>query len=311
MVYHYCMNDEIIDKYISYLKYQRNYSSMTISSYVEDIRLFSSFLKEEGISFKEVDVLIIRNYITKLLKDNISKKTIKRKISSLKNYYRFLKNENIISSNPFLLITTPKVEKKYPNVLYEEQVEDIFSYLKESDNKFKSRDIAIISLLYYSGLRAFELINLDLFNFNFKNRTVRVFGKGRKERIVPFSNECLTALLEYKNGLRKTLLNNEDNNAFFLNSQGKRLTTRGLEYILDSIEEKSGIFVNLHPHLLRHTFATKMLDNGADLRVIQELLGHASISATQIYTHVSTKKMSETFEKYHPHSKRNIKIEEK
>lgn len=301
------MNEDIINKYISYLKYQRNYSSKTISSYLEDIKLFSLFLDNEGTKEEDVDVLFIRNYITHLLKEKISKRTIKRKISSLKNYYRFLKNQNIISSNPFLLITTPKVEKKYPDVLYEEQVIDLLNYLKESDNTFKSRDIAIISLLYYSGLRAFELVNLNLFDINFSNRTIRVFGKGRKERIVPFSNECLSSLLDYKNNLRKELLLEQDNSAFFLNNKGKRLTTRGLEYILDSIEEKSGIFVNLHPHLLRHTFATKMLDSGADLRVIQELLGHSSISSTQIYTHVSTKKMSETFEKYHPHSKSNLK----
>lgn len=301
------MNEDIINKYISYLKYQRNYSSKTISSYLEDIKLFSLFLDNEGTKEEDVDVLFIRNYITYLLKEKISKRTIKRKISSLKNYYRFLKNQNIISSNPFLLITTPKVEKKYPDVLYEEQVIDLLNYLKESDNTFKSRDIAIISLLYYSGLRAFELVNLNLFDINFSNRTIRVFGKGRKERIVPFSNECLSSLLDYKNNLRKELLLEQDNSAFFLNNKGKRLTTRGLEYILDSIEEKSGIFVNLHPHLLRHTFATKMLDSGADLRVIQELLGHSSISSTQIYTHVSTKKMSETFEKYHPHGKSNLK----
>ncbi|MGM9873972.1 MAG: site-specific tyrosine recombinase/integron integrase [Bacilli bacterium] len=305
------MDDIVLKKYQSYLKFQRNYSEFTIASYLKDVELFYLFLSQEGLDVQSVDTIVIRNYITSLLKNNISKRTIKRKISSLKNYYRFLKNENIVSSNPFLLITTPKVEKKYPDVLYEEQVIDLLNALKNSNDKFKSRDIAIISLLYYSGLRAFELVNLDLFNFNFSNRTVRVFGKGRKERIVPFSSDCLSSLLDYKNTLRKVLLSDKENSAFFLNNKGERLTTRGLEYILDKIEEKSGLFVNLHPHLLRHTFATKLLDEGADLRVIQELLGHASISATQIYTHVSTKKMNETFEMYHPHSKKNISKDKK
>lgn len=299
------MDDLIITKYTSYLKYQRNFSDYTVKNYLEDLKSFCSYLDTQGIDFKSVDLTLIRNFISYELRKNISKRTIKRKMSSLKLFYTFLKNNKLIESNPFILLSRLKTQPKYPNVLYKEQIDDLIKSNKNRSDELSERDTAILCLLYYSGLRASELINLTLIDFDFKNRIVRVFGKGRKERLVPFSNDCLESLYLYKTNLRPKLLGSKKSTYFFLNSQGNKLTVRGLEYILKSIEEKNGLFLNLHPHLLRHTFATELLENGADLRVIQELLGHKSINATQIYTHVSNKKMQEEFVLAHPRAKKN------
>lgn len=293
--------EEIKEKYLNYLENQRNFSSFTINSYLEDLKIFDNFLNKEGFSYNEVDLPLIRNFISSELKNNIGKRTIKRRISSLKLFFTFLKNSQVIHSNPFLLLDSLKTPKTYPDILFIEQIDDLIKLSKERKDPLASRDLAIISLLFYSGLRATELVSLNISDFDFSNRIVRVFGKGRKERLVPFSSDCLKALLEYKNSLRMSLvLLKKEYSSFFLNSKGTRLTSRGLEYILHSIEKKTGLYIGLHPHLLRHTFATQLLENGADLRVIQELLGHKSLNATQIYTHVSSKKMQETFIASHP-----------
>ena len=176
----------------------------------------------------------------------------------------------------------------------------------ERQDNLKNRDQAILYLLYYSGLRAQELVGLDVQSVSLKERSVRVLGKGNKERIIPFTNECQQVIKHYIDNERKTLLlkSKDLTPALFLNAQGERLTTRGLEYILDAIEEKTGLYVGLHPHILRHSFATHLLENGADLRVIQELLGHESINATQVYTHVTEEAMKETYLNAFPRAKK-------
>ena len=188
-------------------------------------------------------------------------------------------NVGYIKDNPFIFVSAPKVATKYPHALYKDQIAELFKRNAERTDELALRDQAILSLLYYSGIRADELVKLDVQSVALKDRVVRVLGKGNKERIIPFTADCQKVLKAYIDKERIILLrkSKDFSPALFLNAQGERLTTRGLEYILDAIEEKIGLFVGLHPHILRHSFATHLLENGADLRVIQELLGHESV----------------------------------
>ena len=214
--------------------------------------------------------------------------------------------EEMAKINPFLVATSPKSDKKLPQVLYKQQIETLIFENQKRTDPLAERDKAILELLYFSGIRAAELVNLDVQHVDLSNRLIRVFGKGRKERIVPFSKTCKESLKKYIDNLRKDLIikNKEFCNALFLNNRGNRLTTRGLEYILDKIEEKTGLFMGLRAHILRHSFATHLLENGADLLTIQELLGHTSLNATQVYTHVTLEEMKKTHRSYHPRSKK-------
>lgn len=293
-------------EFLDYLKYVRNCSSLTVKSYQEDIDKFFTFLLKEGINMDEVDPIVIRNFFTMEMTNGISKRSCKRRLTALKQFYKFLYKQKLIEEDPFLFIDSPKVEKKFPRVLYKEQIEEILKENHKRTDELALRDQAILSLLYYCGLRASELCGINVQDVYLKQRMVKVYGKGRKERIVPFSEQCKSDLENYLKLCRPKLLGRspiielKDGQKLFFNNKGQPLTVRGLEYILDSIEKKTGTFVNLHPHILRHSFATHLLENGADLRVIQELLGHESINATQIYTHVSEEAMQEAYSAYHP-----------
>lgn len=309
-------------EFLSYLIDERKYSVKTKDSYQEDIDLFCDFIFKEGVLLEEVDIIVIRNFLTEELNRGVSKRSCKRRLSSLKHFYKYMVNVGYIKDNPFLFVTTPKTETKYPHALYKDQIQEIFKRNEERTDPLKERDQAILYLLYYCGIRAQELVTLNLQSVSMRERTIRVLGKGNKERIIPFSNECQKMLKRYIDGTRKDAvilyLENQkkkdptkrDNSPFsplFFSAKGERLTTRGLEYILDAIEEKTGLFVGLHPHILRHSFATHLLENGADLRVIQELLGHESINATQVYTHVTEEAMKETYLNAFPRAKKENK----
>lgn len=254
----------------------------------------------------EVDQIVIRNFLTEELNRGVSKRSCKRRLSTLRHFYSYLVKENVVKDNPFVFIRAPKTETKYPHALYKEQIQTIFEENAKRTDELAARDQAILELLYYSGIRAAELVTLNIQDVNIPKRYVYVLGKGNKRRTVPFTADCQKCLLDYSNKLRPQLLarSNSLSSAFFLNAKGERLTTRGLEYILDKIEEKTGNFVDLHPHLLRHSFATHLLENGADLRVIQELLGHTSINATQVYTHVTVETMQKEYGAAHPRAKK-------
>lgn len=291
--------------FLDHLLYQKNYSKKTVESYQKDIDLFCNFIYQEGYSMEEVDALVIRNYLTEELNRGVCKRSCKRRISSLKHFYKFMVNVGYVKDNPFLFVSAPKMETKYPHALYKDQILALFKKNEERTDFLKNRDQAILYLLYFSGMRAAELVTLDIQSISLKERTVRVLGKGNKERIIPFTSECQVVLKDYINKDRLEFLKKRDPNkpldpALFYNAKGERLTTRGLEFILDSIEEKAGLYVGLHPHILRHSFATHLLENGADLRVIQELLGHESINATQVYTHVTEEAMKDTYQKAFP-----------
>lgn len=299
------MNKAVVD-FLDYLSVERNYSKKTVLSYREDINIFLKFLYQEGImSMSDVDLPIIRNFLSFQLSAGISKRTCKRRLSALRLFYSYLLRKELVKDNPFKYINGPKVETKFPDTLYKEQIEKIFEINGQRKDKLASRDQAILKLLYYSGLRASELIGLEMHMLNMRQRAIRVIGKGNKERIVPFSEDCKTSLEDYLTNLRPQLQKKDQlpSVAVFLNNHGDPLTTRGLEYILKQIEKKTGEYMHLHPHVFRHSFATHLLENGADLRIIQELLGHESLNATQVYTHISEESMKSNYLAAHPRAK--------
>ena len=293
-------------EFLDHLLNVRHYSQKTVTSYQEDIDIFCDYIFKEGTLMEDVDTLSIRNFLTEELARGVSKRSCKRRLSSLKHFYKYMVNVGYINDNPFIFVSAPKTETKYPHALYKDQIQEIFKRNLERTDNLKNRDQAILYLLYYSGMRAAELVGLNVQSVSLKERVVRVLGKGNKERIIPFTADCQKVVKAYIDNERKELLkkSKELTPALFLNAKGERLTTRGLEFILDSIEEKTGLFVGLHPHILRHSFATHLLENGADLRVIQELLGHESINATQVYTHVTEEAMKETYQNAFPRAKK-------
>lgn len=292
--------------FLSHLEKERNYSPKTVISYQKDIEKFFVFLAKEDINMDDVDVLVIRNFLTVELNNGISKRSCKRRLSSLKHFYDYCVREGYVDENPFIFITSPKTDKRFPKVLTKDDIKTILEDNKKREDELMLRDQVILEILYYTGIRASECINLEIQDINFFNRIIRVIGKGNKERLVPFTLDCKKTIEKYLKDSRPKLANKqlEPSNILILNNNGKKLTTRGLEFILDQIQEKTGNFLDLHPHILRHSFATHLLENGADLRVIQELLGHESLNATQVYTHVTEEAMKKTYDTFHPRAKK-------
>lgn len=299
--------------FLEHLEKDRRYSEQTIKSYGADLDKFFVFLLQEGVLMDQVDPIVIRNFLTEQLNAGVSKRSCKRMLSTYRHFYKYLVREEIVKDNPFILVQSPKSDKTYPHVLYRDQIEEILKNNSLRTDELAIRDQAILCMLYYCGLRASELVSLNVQDVNLRTRIVRVIGKGNKERIVPFTEECKNAVQKYIDTERKELLKTkiQPTSALFLSdfrqtdpNKDPRMTTRGLEHILDQIEEKTGTFVGLHPHILRHSFATHLLDNGADLKVIQELLGHSSLNATQVYTHVSTEAMKQAYIDNFPRAKK-------
>lgn len=292
--------------FLDHLENERNYSLKTVESYRRDIEKFFSFLLIEDVGMNEIDVITIRNFLTVELNSGISKRSCKRRLSALKHFYDYCYKNGLVDENPFIFISSPKTESKFPKFLYKDQIGDILKANRERTDDLMLRDQVVLEILYYTGIRASECVNLTIQDVSFNIRTLRVVGKGNKERMVPFTNECKITIESYLKTCRPMLANKkmEPTRALILNNSGEKLTTRGLEYILDKIEERIGLYVGLHPHILRHSFATHLLENGADLRVIQELLGHENLNATQIYTHVSEEAMKHTYLTFHPRAKK-------
>ena len=297
-----------VEDFLTYLEKERRFSLHTVESYKEDVSFFVGFLSDNKKSVKEVDVALIRGYLLELTNSGLSKSTIKRNIAALKHFYKFLFLRNYISNEPFELITSLKQEEKLPDFLSDDEIVQLLEANRRRTDELSSRDQAILELMFASGLRASEVVNLTLQSLYLRERIIRVFGKGKKERIVPFTNSCRECLEEYLNVTRRKLLdknvNRSKENHVFLNSRGEKLTNRGLEYIMEEIEKKTGCYMKLHPHKLRHSFATSLLSKGADLRTIQEFMGHESIGTTQVYTHVTYYEMKSVYDKAFPRAKK-------
>lgn len=297
-----------IDEFTNYLRFNLNYSPKTIESYERDIESFYLFIFSEGIDIDDIDGPIIRNYLSNQIQNGISKRTLCRRLSCLRHYYNFLLEKEYVHNNPFIFVHAPKKEIRYPRALYIEQVETLLARNKERGDHLMLRDQVILELLYASGVRASEFVNIKFQDIDFRNRSIRILGKGNKERIVPFSKSASLTMKDYRDNCRPLLLakNKKIYNVdyFILNDQGKKLTSRGLEYILKNIEKLTGCNYDLHPHLFRHSFATHLLEGGADLRVIQELLGHESLNTTQVYTHVTEEALKAQFVASHPRAKK-------
>ena len=296
-------NSKELSEFQDYLLNVRRYSSNTVSSYSFDICDFTKFIRGLGKIFKDIKVDDVKSWILDLTERQIGKRSIKRKMSSLKSFYAWMYLQKKVDSDPFEYVHSPKATHVLPDFFSEKEIDVLLTANEKRTDKLKDRDQALLMLMFASGLRASEVVNLTFNQVDFDNRIMKVSGKGNKDRLVPFTNSAKEAMLNYINGLRKELLK-EDTKYIFLNSKGNKMTVRGLEYILDEIEAKTGLYGKIHPHMLRHSFATKMLNRGADLRTIQELLGHSSIETTSIYTHVAYENMKETYEKTFPRAKK-------
>jgi len=293
----------VFDRYINYLEAERNASAYTVRNYRNDLSDFFRFLKQKEIGFlEEVDRQVLRDYLSHLVGRRVVKASIARKLSAIRSFYRYLVREKIVSTNPVEKISSPKLDRRLPSFLTLEEVERLLN-APDLSTPQGQRDRALLELLYASGLRVSELVNLELGQINLDTNEIRVWGKGSKERVVLMGEPAAEALRNYLSQGRPKLLAEKKSKTLFLNRYGQRLPERSVQRILQQYAKKSGIGKRVHPHMLRHTFATHLLDGGADLRVVQELLGHARLSSTQIYTHVTKSQARKVYLAAHPLAK--------
>jgi integrase/recombinase XerC len=300
--------DELIERYLHYLQYERNYSPHTIRNYRSDLLQFRDYLRrerpEEPVEVGKVDVMRIRGFLSQLFAQGEKKTSIARKLAAVRAFFKFLQREAVVKESPAALVSTPKLERNLPRIMTEEEMNSFLDRVGEAaklGDLLSQRDDAILELLYASGLRVSELVGLDLRSVNFSDNMLLVRGKGRKERIVPFGSKARQALQGYL-PLRERLLQEHDTGspALFLNARGARLTTRSVDRLVKKYVRVFGPAVKVSPHSLRHAFASHLLSEGADLRSIQEMLGHKSLSTTQKYTQVSIQQLLEVYDKTHP-----------
>jgi len=291
------MQIEWLNKFQQYLTQERNLSYLTVKSYTSDIKDFLSFLSLRKKELGEVGYPIIREYLSSLQKKSLQKSTLARRVCVLKNFFHYLYLKGYLSSFVLSGLRGPKLEKKIPSFLEEEEVEKLLNSVKGSDF-FHCRDKAALELLYATGMRIAELADLNIDNIDFTGETVKVRGKGNKERIIPLGNYALQALTSYRE-LRGGKVK-PGVKALFLNKSGERLSDRFMRKKINKYLDLADILKVSGPHSLRHSFATHLLNRGADIRSVQELLGHERLSTTQIYTHLSIKRLKEVYDKAHP-----------
>ena len=292
------MKNVDLENYLKYLRFNKNYSDNTIISYEKDIIEYLEYLERESLSLYDVkysDIRFLLEYYDHLHLNNLS---IRRKISSLKGFYKYLCRMEKTDDNPFSYVTLPKKEKKLPQYLNYNEMIEIFDVI-DTSTVLGLRNRLIIELLYATGIRVSELVNIKIKDIDNSNRSIVVTGKGDKTRIVFFNEitkKCLNEYIKETKNIRKC-------DYLIINNHGKQITTRGIRLIMDKVIKETSIIKNVHPHILRHTFATHLLNNGCDLLTVQELLGHASISTTGIYTHVTTEHIKDVYYHTHPRSK--------
>ncbi|MBL7084482.1 MAG: tyrosine recombinase XerC [Candidatus Omnitrophica bacterium] len=286
--------DRYINKFLTYLEIEKNVSKHTLLNYRIDLKQLRDFLQNKDV--QKIDRLDIRKYLAFSKAKNLQKRTLARKLSTIRSLFKFLMREDHINSNPLGGISSPKLEKKLPIFLDVDKV----AKLMEAPDKISVlglRDRAVLETLYSTGIRVSELVGLNIGQVDFIAGIVKVYGKGKKERLAPIGDKALRAIRDY---LAKQTTKKKDTQALFLNRNNKRLTDRGIQNIVDKYIRQISLREKVSPHTLRHSFATHLLDRGADLRSVQELLGHASLSTTQIYTHITTERLKSVYNKAHP-----------
>lgn len=299
--------DECIDDFLYYLNIERNASLLTITNYGSDLRQFVSFaadsrgIEARAVTPASIDHFLVRQFLAYLQGQGRSRSTIARKLASLRSFFRYLQRVKIIDKSPLKAVYTPKLEMRLPHFLSENDCTRLIESPSTQDS-FPLRDRAILEVIYGCGLRISELVTLDTNSIDFESQLVRVWGKGRKERIVPLGSAAKSALSDYLALERPRLSgkNGKPSPAVFLNRMGGRLSDRGIRELIKKYSTAAGLKESVFPHMLRHSYATHMLDHGADLRSVQELLGHARLSTTQIYTHLSKEQLKRVYQRSHP-----------
>ncbi len=298
---------EHIATFLQYLKGERNYSSHTVASYEDDLRDFSRFLShhfaDTTFSLKRIDQLTVRMFLHDLVDQKFSRRSIARKLACLKSFFRFLRKQKLIGTNPAANVRSPKLGKNLPTVLDERAVEALMSQ-PDTSTPEGARDQAMLECFYGTGIRLSELIDMNWSDINTHDATLKVTGKGSKQRIVPIGRKALQALAAYRS-VRQTLLQEQytdetDGKGVFITKRGKRLSPKGVNVLMNRYIGKVSEIHKKSPHVLRHSFATHLLDHGADLRAVKELLGHESLSTTQVYTHVSVERLKKIYAQAHP-----------
>ncbi len=290
------------DSFISYLAVVKGLSKNTLESYGRDVSKWVAYLEERGIvDIREVDYKVILDFLTHLREQNLNARSVARILVSIKQFFKFLLAEKIIGKDPTFLIRTPKIRTAIPGVL---SLDDVEKLLSAPDDKTPEgvRDLAMLEVLYATGIRVTELISLQLNSVNFELGYLMVYGKGGKERIVPIGDKAIASLKEYMNISRPGLLKSRKSVYLFVTRRGGKMTRQGFWKLIKGYAGRTGIGKKISPHTLRHSFATHLLERGADLRTIQIMLGHSDISTTQIYTHIERERLKEIHRKYHPRS---------
>ena len=294
---------DLILKFIEEIKYEKNYSELTVKGYETDLYMFLEYLNENDIkNYKSVDYQKIRDYISYLYELDYNNKTICRHISAIRSFFKYLKINNYIDDNPCTLVSNPKLDKRLPKYLNFEEIEKLLNAF-DNNNYLGLRNSLILEILYSTGIRVSEITNIKLKDISISNKTIIIDGKGNKQRIVYFGSICLTLLKKY---IDKSypILNKNNSEYLLLSKTGKKINEREIRKVVDDASIIAGIKLKISPHVLRHTFATHMLTEGADLRSVQELLGHENLSTTQVYTHLTNEKIRNVYLNAHPRARK-------
>ncbi|MDN7244197.1 tyrosine recombinase XerC [Planococcus shenhongbingii] len=292
--------EEMLKSFMTYIQLEKNYSEHTVHHYEKDLEDFFLFLEKEKVpEIQDVEYLHARNYVTELYDAQLSRTTISRKISAIRSFFKYGNREYGLSEAAFRSLYHPKKEERLPQFFYEEEMEVLFASVKGEDN-LSIRNTALLELLYATGMRVSECVSIRMQDLDRQIQIVKVMGKGRKERYIPYGQFAHDALEHYIDEVRPRLMKKQEHMGLFVNSRGEPLTDRGIRHILSECMKKASVNSSIYPHMIRHTFATHLLNNGADMRTVQELLGHSHLSSTQVYTHVTKEHLKKTYLNSHP-----------
>ncbi len=293
---------ELLEKFVRHLAVERGVSPLTVRNYTSDIQGFLDYLDQNGIeNLEAVDRSVVRRYLGQLHAQGFSRGSISRKLSALRSFYRYLSRQGLVGSEPLSALSAPKIEKRLPKFLSKEEASRLVEAPDASTPK-GLRDKAMLELLYAAGLRVSEIVGLDTGDIDLVSRQIRVWGKGSKERMGLIGKPAAEVLKVYLEHGRVKLMGRKETRALFLNRSGGRISERSVQRLIAEHARRAGLDMGVHPHMMRHTYATHLLDGGADLRVVQDLLGHAKLSTTQVYTHVTQNQIRRSYLAAHPRS---------